>query len=241
MARFEQAAKTGFTGVEFWFPYEYSAQEIKQQLDAHNLQQVLFNLPAGDWNAGERGIACHPNRQDEFKAGVARAISYAKILHCTQCNVLAGIKPKDISDDEAKATLINNLRYAADKFSNANLTLLVEAINTFDVPGFFVNTTQDALDFIAEANRDNLYYQYDIYHMHRMEGDVINTIQQNLAQIMHIQFADHPGRHEPGTGEINLDEIFNAIDAMAFQGWVSAEYLPASTTYKSIQWFNHKL
>jgi len=163
LERFGEAAKHGFKGVEFLFPYDFPAEEVAAQLKAHNLEMVLHNLPAGNWAAGERGIACHPDRVEEFKAGVDNAISYAKVLGTQRINCLAGIAPAGVSREQAEATFVANLSYAADKLKAADLPLLIEAINTFDIPGFFLSGTQQALDIIAKVGSDNLFYQYDIY------------------------------------------------------------------------------
>jgi hydroxypyruvate isomerase len=234
--RFELAAEAGFIGVEYWFPYDFKAFDIKQRLAANNLQQVLFNLPAGDWAAGERGIACHPNRVKEFYAGVDSAIEYAVKLDCKQCNVLAGVKPYDVSEQQARATFTANLKYASDAFKQAGIKLLIESINTFDIPNFFLTNTEQALELIADVGSDNLFYQYDIYHMQRMEGDLCATIHNNLAHIAHIQLADNPGRGEPGTGEIDFSTLLNNIDNMNYHGWIGAEYNPSTATLDSLNW-----
>ena len=234
--RFELAAKAGFKGVEYWFPYDANPEDIQQRLAATNLQQVLFNLPAGDWKAGERGIACHPNRVEEFRAGVDSAIEYAIKLNCKQCNVLAGIKPYNVSQQQAHNTFITNLKYASNAFMQAELTLLIESINTFDNPDFFLSTTQQAIELIAAVGADNLLYQYDIYHMQRMEGNLLSTIQTHLTNIGHMQLADSPGRHEPGTGEIEFPTLLDNIDRMGYQGWIGAEYNPTKATLNSLNW-----
>jgi hydroxypyruvate isomerase len=234
--RFELAAQAGFKGIEYWFPYDFNAGDIMQQLQNNNLQQVLFNLPAGDWAAGERGIACHPGRVEEFRAGIDNAITYALELNCQRCNVLAGIKPHTISQHQAHSTFVSNLKYACGAFKQAGLTLLIESINTFDIPDFFLTTTKQAIQLIAEVGADNLLYQYDIYHMQRMEGNLLSTIQINLANIGHMQLADNPGRHEPGSGEIDFSTLLNGIDSMGYEGWIGAEYNPTESTLNSLNW-----
>ena len=208
LARFKAAADAGFSGVEYLFPYDFSATEIKQQLDAHGLTQVLFNLPAGDWGKGERGIACNPERVEEFRAGVDKAIEYAKVLGNTQVNCLAGIRPQGPDCATVRKTFVDNLKYAADKLKAAGIRLVMEMINTRDIPGFYLNTTKQALEIQAEVGSDNLFLQYDIYHMQIMEGDLARTMEANLKLINHIQLADNPGRNEPGTGEINYRFLF---------------------------------
>ena len=234
--RFEQASLAGFKGVEYLFPYDFSVAEISDRLQAHQLKQVLFNLPAGDWAAGDRGIACHPERIAEFRAGVDKAIEYALGLNCTQCNALAGIVPQNCSAAEARLTLIENLRYAAPRMEAAGIKLLIEAINTRDIPGFFVNQSAQAISIIEEVGSDNLFFQYDIYHMQVMEGDLAKTIEKYIDRIPHMQLADNPGRHEPGSGEINYPFIFQHLEKLGYEGWVGCEYIPAGKTVDGLGW-----
>lgn len=234
--KFERAAVAGFKGVEYLFPYQYASNAIKQRLDDNQLTQVLFNLPAGDWDAGDRGITCHPDRINEFRDGVEKAIEYAKALNCSQCNALAGIVPEDVSFEHAEETFIDNLRFASDKLNQQGIKLLIEAINTFDIPKFFLSNTQQSLDIINKVGSDNLFYQYDIYHMQRMEGDLSATIQNQLSSIGHLQLADNPGRNEPGSGEINYDFLLGFIDKLGYEGWIGAEYIPAGHTEKGLDW-----
>lgn len=236
--RFAAAAAAGFRGVEYLFPYEFEAAAIKQRLDDHGLTQVLFNLPAGDWGAGERGIACHPDRVEEFRAGVDQAIEYARVLGNTQVNCLAGIKPQGVSDDEARQTLVGNLRFAAEKLEAAGILLIAEPINTRDIPGFFLNRTAQALAIFDEVGSDNLKLQYDIYHMQIMEGDLAPTIEKHLERIAHVQVADNPGRHEPGTGEIHYPFLFAHLDRLGYTGWVGAEYKPRAGTQEGLGWLD---
>ncbi len=236
MERFKLAAEAGFRGVEFLFPYAFDASDIARELATHKLAMVLHNLPAGNWEAGERGIACHPDRISEFQAGVAKAIHFAKILGVQQLNCLAGIQPADVSHGDAQQTLIKNLAYAAEQLKKEQLRLLIEPINTFDIPGFFLSRTQQALDLIKATGSDNLFVQYDIYHMQRMEGELISTIQKNLPMIKHLQLADNPGRFEPGTGEIHYRNLFQALDAMGYEGWIGCEYKPRNGTINGLDW-----
>ncbi|GMQ46774.1 hydroxypyruvate isomerase [Vibrio sp. 10N] len=238
LERFEQAALAGFKGVEYLFPYDFEAQTIKTQLENHQLEQVLFNLPAGDWELGDRGIAVDPNRIEEFQLGVAQAIEYAKVLGNTQVNCLAGIVPEGVTEQDAHTTFVINLRYAAQQLEAAGIALVIEAINTRDIPGFFLNTTEQALEVIAEVGSDNLSLQYDIYHMQIMEGDLSPTIAKNLSNIAHIQLADNPGRHEPGTGEINYHFLLPHLDELGYQGWVGCEYKPKASTRQGLSWLN---
>jgi len=234
--RFEPAAKAGFKAVEFLFPYAFSAADIKAKLDSHGLQLVLHNLPAGDWEAGERGIACHPDRMEEFRSGVVRAITYAKALGVGQLNCLAGKAPAGASDLALRQTFVANLRHAAGELKKAGLNLLIEPINTFDIPGFYLNRTAQALDILDEVGADNAFVQYDIYHAQRMEGELAGTLQTCLPRIGHIQLADNPGRNEPGTGEINYAFLFAHLDRMAYSGWIGCEYKPAGTTEAGLGW-----
>ncbi|MCE8029116.1 hydroxypyruvate isomerase [Halomonas daqingensis] len=236
--RFQAAAEAGFKGVEYLFPYDYSAVELKARLDEHGLTQVLHNLPAGDWGAGERGIACHPDRVEEFRAGVEKAIDYASVLGCKQVNCLAGIQPQGVSLEQARRTLVENLRYAAEKLEAAGILLLAEPINTRDIPGFFLNRTEQALAIFDEVGSPNLKLQYDIYHMQIMEGDLAPTIEKHLARIAHVQLADNPGRHEPGTGEIHYPFLFAHLDRLGYDGWIGCEYKPKTTTREGLGWLD---
>jgi len=235
--RFAAAREAGFEYVEYLFPYAYEPQALEQALSCNGLKQVLFNLPPGDWEAGERGIACHPDRVDEFKKGIDRAIEYALKLNVKQLNCLAGLKPKGATDELAWNTMLSNVDYAASQLALHEITLLVEPINSkIDMPGFFIDTLDKSLHLISMCNHQNLKIQFDLYHMQIMQGDLIRTITKNLEHIGHIQFADNPGRHEPGTGEINFDCVFKALDELGYSGWVSAEYIPSSTSRQSLRW-----
>ena len=234
--RFEAAAKADFKAVEFLFPYAWPAQEIKQRLDAHGLTLVLHNLPAGNWEAGERGTACRPDRVEEFRAGVATAISYAKALGVSQLNCLAGKAPADVSETVLRETLVVNLRFAAAELKQAGLRLLIEPINTFDIPGFYLTGTAQAVALLDEVGADNAFVQYDIYHAQRMEGELAATMQKQLARIGHIQLADNPGRNEPGTGEINYPFLFAHLDRIGYDGWIGCEYKTATTTQAGLGW-----
>ncbi|MBP6718559.1 MAG: hydroxypyruvate isomerase [Rhodoferax sp.] len=234
--RFEAAAKAGFKAVEFLFPYAWTAEEIKQRLDANGLTLVLHNLPAGDWDAGERGIACHPDRVDEFRDGVGKAIAYAKVLGVGQLNCLVGKAPAGVPEDLLRQTVVDNLRFAASELKKAGLRLLIEPINTFDIPGFYLNRTVQAIEILDEVGADNAFVQYDIYHAQRMEGELANTAQKQLARIGHIQLADNPGRNEPGTGEINYAFLFAHLDRIGYDGWIGCEYKPAASTEAGLGW-----
>ncbi|HBV77052.1 MULTISPECIES: hydroxypyruvate isomerase [Vibrio] len=238
LQRFEQAANAGFQGVEYLFPYDFEAETIRDVLDSNQLQQVLFNLPAGDWLSGDRGIAVDPKRVEEFQQGVAKAIHYAKALNCDQVNCLAGIVPDGVSQQQAEDTFVSNLRFAAQALQENGIRLIVEAINTRDIPGFFLTNTKQALDIIEKVGSDNLNFQYDIYHMQIMEGDLAPTLSEHIGQIQHVQLADNPGRHEPGTGEINYQFLFKHLDSIGYDGWIGCEYKPKTTTHEGLGWLS---
>jgi hydroxypyruvate isomerase len=237
MDRFDAAAKAGFRGVEYLFPYSYDKNQLAEKLKKNNLTQVLHNLPAGDWAKGERGIACLPDRVGEFQEGVGKAIEYATVLGCKQVNILSGITPKGVAEDKVRETFVNNLKFASAKLKQAGIKLLIEACNTRDIPGFYLSQSKQAFGIIDEVGSDNLEFQYDIYHMQIMEGDLTPTIERNLKRIGHMQLADNPGRHEPGTGEINYEFVFNFLDRIGYQGWIGCEYKPASDTVSGLGWF----
>jgi len=234
--RFAAAAKAGFPGVEYLFPYDYDKDQIAELLRRHRLAQVLHNLPAGNWAKGERGIGCHPGRLGEFQDGVGRAIEYATALGCRQVNCLAGIAPAGVAPEKVRETFVSNLRFAAGELRKAGIKLLTEPVNTRDIPGFYLNTSKQALEIIREAGSDNLFLQYDIYHMQVMEGDLARTIEANLDLIPHMQLADNPGRNEPGTGEINYDFLLRHIDRIGYRGWIGCEYKPRTTTDAGLGW-----
>jgi len=236
LERFERAAKAGFQAVEFLFPYDFAPDTIKLLLDRHKLKLVLHNLPAGNWAAGERGIACLPERMDEFRTGVARAVEYAKVLGVGQLNCLAGKAPLGADEAALRSTLVANLRYAARELGNAGLKLLIEPINTYDIPGFYLSRTQQAIDILDEVGADNAFVQHDLYHAQRMEGELAATVQKHLARIGHIQLADNPGRNEPGTGEMNYPFLFAHLDRIGYSGWIGCEYKPATTTEAGLGW-----
>lgn len=236
LERFAAARAAGFDAVEFLFPYAWPARQIQELLIQHRLRLVLHNLPAGDWDAGERGIACLPDRTEEFRAGVARAIAYATALDVPQLNCLIGKVPADADPRQVDEAVIENLRHAATELARHGKRLVVEPINTFDIPGFYLHGTAQALRLIEQVGADNLFVQYDIYHMQRMEGEIAATLQKHLAQIGHVQLADNPGRHEPGTGELNWRFLFAHLDRIGYDGWIGCEYKPADTTEAGLGW-----
>lgn len=236
MERFEAAAKSGFKAVEYMAPYPYPADELKAALRDNDLVQALFNLPAGDWDNGERGIACIPGREAEFKEGVAKAIIYAQALDCKKINCLSGKLPQGASRQAAQATMIANLKYAAVALKREGIMLVTEPINSFDIPGYLVNRTSEALAILDAVGSDNLLVQYDVYHAQRMEGELGSTLKNYTSRIGHIQIADNPGRNEPGTGEINYAWVLKHIDTIGYDGWVGCEYKPKTTTIEGLGW-----
>jgi hydroxypyruvate isomerase len=239
LERFEKASQAGFKAVEFLFPYAYAADEIKTLLDQYHLKLVLHNLPPGNFESNERGIACLPNRIDEFRLGVATGIQYAEILGVKQLNCLAGITPQGIDTQLLRQTLIANLQYAAKEFQAAGLKLLIEPINTFDIPNFYLSRTEQAIAILDEVAAPNAFLQFDIYHAQRMAGELAKTIELYLPRIAHMQLADNPGRNEPGTGEINYCFLFELIDRLQYSGWIGCEYKPLTSTQAGLDWMKH--
>ncbi len=237
--RFERAAKAGFQAVEFLFPYPFATADIKARLDAHQLSLVLHNLPAGDWDAGERGIAILPDRVAEFRAGVAKAIEVGRALGVPRINCLAGKAPAGVDDAVLRQTFVENLRFASAALKEVGIQLLIEPINNVDIPGFWLNKTDKALSVMDEVGSDNLFLQYDIYHAQRYEGELAATMSRNLARIGHIQLADTPGRNEPGTGEINYAFLFKHLDRIGYTGHIGCEYKPAAGTEAGLTWMEN--
>lgn len=236
LERIDLAAKHGFRAVEVQFPYEVSAEQIRARLDHNRIPMVLHNLPAGNWASGDRGIACNPSRRPEFREGVALAMDYAITLGVTQLNCLAGKPGDSLADAVTRKTFVENIAYAADELGRKGLRLLIEPVNGRDVPGFWLDSVPKALAILDEVNSDNVALQFDIYHAQRSGGEIAGTLERNLHRIGHIQFADNPGRNEPGTGELNFSFLFDLIDRLDYKGWVGAEYKPATTTQAGLGW-----
>jgi hydroxypyruvate isomerase len=234
--RFKAARDAGFRAVEFMFPYDYKKEELVKRLHDNELELILHNLPAGNWAGGERGIACHPDRIKEFRDGVELALEYAQTLGVRRLNCLAGVQPANRSFKQARETAVANLAFAAQALRNVGIELLIEPVNTIDIPGFFVANSKFGLELIDAAGTANLGLQYDIYHMQVMEGNLAHTIESNLSHISHIQVADNPGRHEPGTGEINYPFLFGVIDRIGYANWIGCEYKPSKDTLSSLSW-----
>ena len=237
LERFAAAAQAGFSAVEYMFPYAYPAAAIRRELDAHGLRQVLFNLPAGDWEAGERGIACHPGREAEFRAGLEVALPLAAELGVGQLNCLAGLRPAGASEADCRRTLLANLRYAADRAADQGIRLLIEPINSrIDMPGFWLDTPDKAIGLLDELDHPNLALQYDIYHAHVMGSAVLAELPALLPRIGHLQLADHPGRHQPGSGEIPFPELLGWLERSPYAGWIGCEYRPLGGAASSLAW-----
>ncbi|HEY8424575.1 MAG TPA: hydroxypyruvate isomerase [Limnochordales bacterium] len=235
MARFERAARAGFRYVEYLFPYDLDLDEVAAELRHHGLEQVLFNLPAGDWAAGERGIAVDPSRREAFREGVERAVEAALRLGVRRVNCLVGRRPAEVPEADQRACLVDNLRHAADRLGRHGIVLLVEPVNDQDVPGYYLTTTRQALALLDEVARDNVLIQYDAYHMQIMEGNLTHTLRTHLSRIGHVQIADVPGRHQPGTGEIRYPFVLKALDEAGYGGFVSLEYVPLGSTEASLR------
>jgi hydroxypyruvate isomerase len=234
--RFDAAAKAGFKAVEYLFPYEHPAAEIKKRLDANGLAQVLFNMPPGDWGKGERGLASLPGRQAEFRESVKKALDYAAALDCKLVHTMAGIPPVGTSPVTAAALYAANLAWAAEEGAKAGVRLAIEPINHRDMPGYFLNTQAQGAAIVEALGRDKVGLQFDVYHVQVTEGDITKRMEQFMAVIAHIQIADVPARNEPGTGEIGWEFVFQRMDALGYTGWVGCEYRPAGETDAGLGW-----
>ncbi len=236
LERFDAAARNGFHAIEYLFPYQENLDDIAAALDRLKLTQALFNLPAGDWNAGDRGIAVDPGRRSEFQRGVALAVDLARRFRCRRLNCLVGKRLEGVAEAEQWRCLVDNTRVAAKALAAEGLTLLVEPINTYDIPGFFLSTSTKAIALLTEVSMPNVLLQYDVYHMQRMEGNLVFTLRQLRDRIGHIQVADAPDRHEPGTGEIHFPYLLQQVDALGYEGYVGLEYKPSTTPEASFGW-----
>lgn len=244
--RFKRAAAAGFKGVEYLFPYDYPAAEIARCLRDNDLEQVLFNLPPGNWAAGERGLACLPQRQGDFAESVEQALNYAMVLDCPRLHCMAGLSPRGTSCGappagvdvaELEAIYVANLRYAADRLAMIGATVMIEPINSrIDMPGYWLDSIDQSFRLLNVVDRSNVKVQFDIYHAQVMAGDLARTLAANIECIGHIQIADNPGRHEPGTGEINYPFLFDLLDQLGYDGWVGCEYKPLTTTEAGLGW-----
>ena len=238
---FAAAAADGFKGVEMRSPFEESKETVGERLASNTLELVLFNFPAGDWANGERGIACLPGREDEFRASLATALDYATALGCTRLNCLAGLIPAGVDRKRVEATLVANLRHAAEVLAEHGIKLQLEPINQGDIPGGFISTAADFERIASQVGHPNLFLQYDFYHMQVVRGDLVRQFTRLQKVISHVQIADNPGRHEPGTGEINYNFIFAALDRLGYDGWIGCEYFPAGNTSDGLGWMRDAL
>lgn len=236
MARFDAAARAGFRAVEYMFPYDEDLDAIAGELRRLKLRQALFNLPAGDWAAGERGMACHPGREAEFAAALEQAIAYALATRCRRLHAMAGLRPADHDPAQLRATYVANLRHAAARLAPLNIQLLIEPINLRDMPGYYLSHQQQAHELLAEVGAPNLKVQMDFYHCQIMEGDLTRRLEQHLAGIGHIQIAGVPDRHEPDHGEVNYPHLFRRLDALGYEGFVGCEYRPRAGTRAGLGW-----
>lgn len=234
--RFAAASAGGFAAVEFLFPYAYEPARLGDVLAANRLELALFNMPPGDWDRGDRGLACDPARRGEFQDGVGKSVEYARALSCKRVHCMAGLRPRGAGEEALRETYVANVRFAAKALSAHGLTLLVEAINTRDMPGFYLTTSRQAFALMDDVAAPNVQFQCDLYHLQIMEGDLAHTLETRRDRIGHVQIADTPGRHEPGTGEINYPFLFQHLDRIGYRGWVGCEYRPLTTTAAGLGW-----
>lgn len=234
--RFGAARRNGFEGVEFLFPYDFPAAEIRARLAGEGLTQVLFNMPPGDWTSGERGIASIPGRQSEFRDSVKRALDYAAELGCRQVHCMAGIVPPAVPPLTAASVYAANLAWAAEQAAPVGVRLVIEPINRRDMPGYFLNTQARGAAVVEAIGRDRIGLQFDVYHVQVTEGDITRRMEQFMPVIAHMQIADVPDRNEPGTGEIGWRYVFRRMDELGYQGWVGCEYRPAGATEAGLGW-----
>jgi len=238
--RFAAAAADGFEAVEYLFPYAYDPQMLAQRLHDNGLEQVLFNLSPGDWDRGERGMACHPGREAEFMATVEQAAHYADVLGCRRLHAMAGLLPQGVLPQQAQEVYVDNLRRATQRLAPQGVTLLIEPINTRDMPGYFLHHQQQAHDVVAEVGEPNLRVQMDFYHCQIMEGDLTRRLEQHLPGVGHIQIAGVPDRHEPDQGEVNYPWLFDRLDALGYDGFIGCEYRPRAQTSAGLEWLRHQ-
>jgi hydroxypyruvate isomerase len=236
LERFGAAARAGFRAVEFVSPYEHPAEEVARAARAASVEVVLFNLPPGDWARGDRGMACDPARAAELRESVERGLAYASALGCPRLHCMAGIRPAGVPEAALREAYLASLRHAARALAARGLTLLVEGINTRDMPGYYLSTSRQAFELMDAVAAPNLHYQYDVYHMQIMEGDLAPTLERRLDRIGHVQIADTPGRNEPGTGEVNFRFLLRHLDRLGYRGWVGCEYRPRAGTEAGLSW-----
>jgi hydroxypyruvate isomerase len=236
MDRFAAAAQVGFKAVEYLFPYEFPAEEIAKALKDARLENVLFNLPPGDWTIGDRGLAALPGREADFEGLIDKALHYAQVIGCKRLHVMAGIPPADADRSECRKVYVSNIRKAAARMAPLGITTLIEPINTRDIPGFFLNRQDQALSVLKDVGAENAKVQMDLYHCQIVEGDVAMKIHANLAHVGHMQIAGVPERHEPSLGEVNYPYLFKVIDEVGYKGWIGCEYRPEGDTVAGLGW-----
>jgi hydroxypyruvate isomerase len=237
MDRFKKAAEAGFTHVEMLFPFHYDLDQIERELKANGLTMILFDTDPGDFAGGDRGYLCDPAQKERFHQSVKDALEIAPRLGTTLLNALAGKVPAGVSPDEARATCVENLKRAAPLCEDAGITLMSEGLNTVQTPGYFLDNSTLGFGIVDEVGSPAVKFQYDVYHMQIMEGDLARTVEKNLSRIAHIQLADNPGRNEPGTGEINYPFLFGHFDRIGYDGWIGCEYKPKGKTEEGLGWF----
>jgi hydroxypyruvate isomerase len=234
--RFAAAAECGFKAVEYLSPFDHPPEIIAEQLNRYGLEQALFNMPPGDWAARERGIGALPGREQEFRDGVETALVYARATRCRILHAMAGVLPAGLDRAQAERTYLANLRHAADRLAAEGITLVIEPINTRDIPGYFLNTTSQAKSVIERIGHPNIKLQLDLYHVQIMEGDLAHRVRALAGQYPHIQIAGNPGRHEPDIGEINYPFLFDLLDEIGYSGWIGCEYRPREETKAGLGW-----
>jgi len=236
LARFGAAAAAGFKAVEYLFPYAHAKEAIAEELRIHGLKQAMFNLPPGNWEAGERGIAILPDRVNEFRDGLGRAIAYAKGLECQLLHVMAGVAPSGVHPARLRETYVENLKHAAAEAAKEGITLLIEPINTRDIPGYYLNTTSEGIAILDKVDRPNARLQLDLYHCQIMEGDLAERTKKLMPRVSHVQIAGTPGRHEPDIGEVNYPFLYDLLDELGYKGWIGCEYRPKGATLAGLGW-----
>lgn len=234
--RFERAAKAGFDAVECLFPYEFDAADVAERLERHDLRLVLINMPAGNWAAGDRGTSALPERRDEFRRSIDKALAYALVVNCKQIHAMSGIVPPDADRVACEQTFLENIRYAAERASADGVTILIEALNDRDVPGYFVAHQQDAMELVRRVDRPNVAVQLDYYHAQIMDGDVTRLTERMAGRFAHVQIASVPDRHEPDDGELNYRYIFKTLERTGYDGWIGCEYVPRGVTEEGLGW-----
>ena len=239
--RFAAAARDGFTAVEYLFPYEYPAQQVSSWLQTHGLSQVLFNAPPGNWSAGDRGIASLPGREAEFRAAIETALAYAQKLNCPRVHVMAGLQPNGVERAAMRSTFVTNLTWAVQQAVPVGVELLIEPINTRDMPGYFLNRQDEAHAIVDEIGSPSLKVQMDLYHCQIVEGDVSMKLRKYLGKTVgHLQVASVPDRNEPDQGELDYDYLFGVIEELGYEGWIGCEYRPKAGTSEGLRWLKKR-